>query len=119
MSLNIKEAACAYRLRAAHDALEAINGKWKIPIVLALSFGSRRFGELHREIGHISPKMLSKELKDLEMSQLIKRTVFDSTPVVIEYSLTEVGQSLKPLMNSLVEWGTYYRKEVMSVKQAK
>jgi DNA-binding HxlR family transcriptional regulator len=63
---TVKSNSCPQRLRAASDALDAINGKWKIPILIALSFGNRRFRELSREISGISPKMLSKELKDLE-----------------------------------------------------
>ncbi len=70
------------------DVLEVIQGKWRLPIVLALTFGNRRFGELQRDIGDISPKMLSQELKALEENKIITRTLYDSMPVTVEYSLT-------------------------------
>jgi DNA-binding HxlR family transcriptional regulator len=104
---------CQYRLMASRDALNVISGKWKIPIIIALTFGDRRFGELLREIDGVSPKMLSKELKDLEESKLISRTVFDSMPVSIEYSLTPLGKTMQPLLKELYNWGNLFRKKIL------
>lgn len=95
------------------DVLEVIQGKWRLPIVLALTFGNRRFGELQRDIGDISPKMLSQELKSLEENKIITRTLYDSMPVTVEYSLTPLGHSLKKLLDELLIWGTHFRKEVV------
>ena len=75
---------CTGRLLPVRDALDILNGKWKIPIIVALMFGSKRFKLLHRNIEGITAKMLSKELKDLELNQLVTRTVYDSTPVAVE-----------------------------------
>ena len=94
-----------------------LSGKWKIPIIIALSFGNRRFKELHRQIG-ITPKMLSKELKELEMHQLVKRTVYDSTPVTVEYELTPYSASLHPVIDALKEWGAQHRKRLMGKTKA-
>ena len=108
-----KTNTCPQRLRAASDALDAINGKWKIPILIALSFGNRRFRELNREIPGISPKMLSKELKDLENNKLIERSVYDTTPVTVEYSLTPLGKSLDGVLEELYTWGDMFRKKII------
>ncbi len=94
------------------DALDMLNGKWKIPIIIALTFGNYRFKELHRQIG-ITPKMLSKELKELEMHQLVKRTVYDTTPVSVEYELTPYAASLRHVIDALRDWGTQHRKRLM------
>jgi len=106
---------CAAQLLPVRDALEILSSKWKIPIIIALSFGNCRFKELHRQIG-ITPKMLSKELKDLEMHQLVTRTVYDTTPVTVEYALTRHAATLEPVIKALGEWGRLHRKQVM--KQA-
>ncbi len=103
---------CSKHLLPVRDALEMLSGKWKIPIIIALSFGNRRFKELHRQIG-ITPKMLSKELKELEMHQLVKRTVYDTTPVTVEYELTPYAASLHPVIDALKEWGSQHRRRLM------
>jgi len=77
--------ACIGQLRAIHDTLDLLNGKWKIAIIGSLSFGKRRFMELQREVEGVGSKMLSKELRDLEMNELVKRTVYDTKPVTVEY----------------------------------
>ena len=107
---------CPVRLKAANDALEAISGKWRIPIVIALLYGPKRFGEIQKDIVDISPKMLAKELQELELNRLVTRTVYDSKPVTIEYKLTTIGKSLKKLMDEIQEWGALYRKQVIGSK---
>lgn len=109
--------ACAGQLLPVRDALDILSGKWKLPIIIALTFGNYRFKELHREIG-ITPKMLSKELKELEMQQLVKRTVYDSTPVSVVYELTPYAASLKDVIEALREWGLQHRKRVMGKTKA-
>ncbi len=103
---------CSKHLLPVRDALDILSGKWKIPIIIALTFGNYRFKELHRQIG-ITPKMLSKELKELEMQQLVKRTVYDSTPVTVTYEITPYAASLNKVIQALMEWGTQHRKRVM------
>lgn len=107
------QSECAKHMLPVRDALEMLSGKWKIPIIISLSFGNFRFKELHRQIG-ITPKMLSKELKELEMHQLVKRTVYDTTPVTVEYELTPYAESLQKVINALKEWGTEHRKRLMN-----
>ena len=111
--MSQKEAVCQQKLRISRDALEVIQGKWRLPIVLALTFGDKRFGEIQRDIEDISPKMLSQELKALEENKIITRTMYDSMPVVVEYSLTPLGQSMKKMLEEILNWGSHFRKEIV------
>lgn len=111
--MDQKDSMCHHKLMVSRDALEVIQGKWRLPIVLALSFGNKRFGDIQRNIVDISPKMLSQELKALEENKIITRTVYDSKPVTVEYALTPLGQSLKKILEELLKWGHHLRKEVV------
>lgn len=104
---------CMDMIRPVKDALEVLNGKWKLPIIISLSFGNKRFREMSKEIPKITDRMLSKELRDLEMNKLVKRTVYDSLPVTVEYSLTDYGDSLEKVIDELCKWGTQHRKRIM------
>ena len=95
---------------AVNDTLNVISGKWKIPIIATMSFGKQRFTEIQRNIPKITPRMLSKELKELELNGIVKRTVYDSTPVTIEYELTESAKQLSDVMNSMIKWGINHRR---------
>jgi DNA-binding HxlR family transcriptional regulator len=95
------------------DALEVLNGKWKLPILVSLKFGDKRFKEISREIKGITDKMLSKELKELELNQLVKRTVYDTFPPTVEYTMTEHGLSLDTVIASLRDWGAHHRKKII------
>lgn len=109
--------ACMGMLLPVRDALEVLNGKWKLPIIISLSFGTKRFRQIAKDIDGITDKMLSKELKDLEMNKLVKRTIHDTFPPTVEYSITDHGRSLKKLINELKNWGEEHRKKVMSKRQ--
>jgi DNA-binding HxlR family transcriptional regulator len=98
---------------AINDTLNVMNGKWKLPIIGALMFGKKRFRELERDIPKITPRMLSKELKDLEMNGMVRRTVYDSIPVTVEYELTKSGHSLSEVLDKMMEWGVEHRRVVM------
>src|SRR5689334_5946155 len=113
-SINPKHDLCINHILPIRDALDIVSGKWKIPIMLALCINSRRFKELHRDIPGITAKMLSKELKELELNGLVKRTVHNTTPVSVEYSRTEYGHSLKPVIAALRDWGMNHRQRVFS-----
>ena len=104
---------CKGMLLPVRDALDVLNGKWKLPIIAALLFGTKRFRQLAREIDGITDKMLSKELKDLELNQLISRTVHDSYPPVVEYSITEHGLTLTHVLQELQKWGSEHRRKIM------
>ena len=98
---------------ALNDTLNVMNGKWKLPIIGSLMFGKKRFRELERDIPKITPRMLSKELKDLEMNGMVSRTVYDSIPVTVEYELTKSGLTLTAVLDKMMEWGVAHRKENM------
>lgn len=104
---------CRGMMLPVRDALDVLNGKWKLPIIAALLFGTRRFRQLAREINGITDKMLSKELKELEQNQLISRTVIDSYPPVVEYSITEHGLTLTHVLEELQKWGSEHRRKIM------
>lgn len=104
---------CTKAILPVRDALDILSGKWKLPIIIALTFGNKRFSEMAREIPGITDKMLSKELRDLEMNQLVKRTVYDSVPVVVEYSMTNHGKTLEKLIGELRNWGALHRKRII------
>ena len=105
---------CQKMILPVRDALEILSGKWKLPIIISLSFGNKRFSQMAKEIPNITDKMLSKELRDLEANQLIKRTVFDAIPIVVEYSMTEYGYSLENVIAELRTWGMEHRKRIMT-----
>ncbi len=113
MAKDIVEVACPQRLRASRDTMDVIQGKWRIPIIISLTYGKKRFGEINRDITDISPKMLSQELKALEENKIITRTMYDSMPVTVEYSLTELGLSLHKLLEELLTWGIHFRESVV------
>lgn len=112
MAEKIKD-ECKKHLLPVRDALDTLSGKWKLPIIVALFFGNKRFKELEREVNGITGKMLSKELKALETNLLVKREVFDTSPVIIEYSLTKYGESLEKLITELYHWGEIHRKIII------
>lgn len=110
---NHPEHECKKTIMAVHDAMDVLHGKWKISIVAALSFGNKRYSELLREVNGVSGKMLSRELKDMELNQLIKRTVLDKKPITVEYELTEYGENLKSVIDNLASWGIAHRKKII------
>jgi DNA-binding HxlR family transcriptional regulator len=92
------------------EILNVFSGKWKMLILCALYGRDIRFTEIKQLIPYITPRMLSKELKDLEMSGLVKRMVETSRPVTIKYGLTESANGLSEKILSLIEWGVEHRK---------
>ncbi len=104
---------CTKAIIPVRDALDILSGKWKLPIIIALSFGNRRFSQLAKQIPGITDKMLSKELRDLEMNELVKRTVYDTVPVIVEYAMTPYGKTLEKLIEELQAWGLQHRKRIL------
>jgi len=100
------------------DALYAIGGKWKLRVIIALRDNIKRFNELQRTIPGISAKVLSNELKELELNGFVKRKVYTSTPVTVEYELTGYSQTLEPVLQALSEWGAMHRAKIMKVKKS-
>jgi len=98
---------------AVRDTLDVISGKWKLPILGSLINGKKRFKELQRDIPKITARMLSKELRELEMNQLVKRTVYDTIPATVEYEKTAYGCSLDRVLFEMKEWGVQHRKRII------
>lgn len=107
---------CSNHLRAVGDALYVIGGKWKLRVIIALGHGHKRFNELQRAIEGISARVLSNELKELELNGFITRTVHTQTPVVVEYTLTPYSATLKNVMGALAEWGYMHREKIINGK---
>jgi DNA-binding HxlR family transcriptional regulator len=103
---------CSARLVAVADALYAIGGKWKLRIIIALTEGKKRFNELQRVVSGISAKVLSNELKEMELNGFVKRNVFTGTPVVVEYELTEYSGTLQEVLIALGNWGAMHREKI-------
>ena len=109
---------CEYRnkknIRAIHDAMGVLSGKWKILIITSLCYyNNRRFTDVLTDVHGISNKMLSKELKELEINKLVKRTVLDTQPITVQYELTEHGKSLQTIIHNLSDWGTEHRRVII------
>ena len=105
---------CSRSLLAIRDSLDLLSGKWKIPILGALiHFKSARFIELQNTLNNISPRMLSKELKELEINQLIERKVLSTQPIAISYEITPHGESCKFILLELEKWGNQHREKII------
>ncbi|TDH21654.1 transcriptional regulator [Segetibacter sp. 3557_3] len=109
-------AACKQSIAAVRDTLYVLSGKWKLPIIVALSTGPTRFKDLQRTLEEITPKILSKELKELELNEFVTRTVYATSPVSVEYELTKYSQSLQKIIGEMRDWGLQHRKRMMSKK---
>jgi DNA-binding HxlR family transcriptional regulator len=103
-----------HRLLAIGDAMALLGGKWKIHLIAVLTYkGKRRFSDLLRDLDGIGPKMLSKDLQELEANQLITRTVIHTKPLTVEYEITEYGKSLSSVICEIITWGTAHRERIM------
>ena len=89
--------------------LTLISDKWKVLILRDLLPGTKRFGELRKSIGHVSQKVLTAQLRQMEQSGLVNRKVYAEVPPKVEYSLTDVGYSLKPILDAMWTWGDDYQ----------
>lgn len=107
---------CKVLIQGVRDTQDLLSGKWKTGIIGALYYrGKMRFMELRRELEGIAPKMLSQELKDLEMNHLVTRTVYNTMPLTVEYELTEHGKSLNTVIEAMGSWGVKYRKQMVEM----
>ena len=110
---EVKSCSKQYVL-AINDTLNVMSVKWKLPILGSLMYGKKRFKELENDINKITPRMLSKELKDLEMNGIIKRTVHNTTPVSVVYELTPAGISFQSVLDAMLKWGLEHRKNTIN-----
>ena len=92
--------------------LTLIGDKWKVLILRDLLSGTKRFGELKKSVGSVSQKVLTAQLRDMEKSGLVHREVYAEVPPRVEYTLTELGYSLKPILDAMWTWGENYKQNV-------
>ena len=90
--------------------LNILSGKWKLRILWQVSKGPVRFNELQRLLGAITTKTLTSQLRELEEQGIVRRTVYPETPPKVEYTLTELGETIQPVLKALCDWGTNYQK---------
>ncbi|MDN5289559.1 MAG: ytcD 1 [Mucilaginibacter sp.] len=103
---------CRSSLTAVGDALYVIGGKWKLKVIIALSEGCTRFNEIQRAVEGISARVLSNELKELELNGFVKREVHTEIPVVVEYTLTDYCDTLGDVLEALAAWGHMHRDKI-------
>lgn len=101
---------------ALRDTLAILNGKWKLPIIATLLRGNNRFKDLRESIHRITPRMLSKELKELEVNGVVERKVHPYPANLIEYRLTESGRDIATVIDALIDWGLAHRSAVMKAE---
>lgn len=92
--------------------LMLISDRWKVLIIRDLLDGTKRFGELKKSIGSISQKVLTSNLREMEADGLVNRKVYAEVPPRVEYTLTDIGYSLKPILDAMVEWGMEYKRKL-------
>ena len=92
--------------------LMLISDKWKVLIIRDLLSGTKRFGQLKKSIGAISQKVLTSNLRAMEESGLISRKIYAEVPPRVEYSLTKIGWSIKPILDAMVDWGENYKQKI-------
>jgi DNA-binding HxlR family transcriptional regulator len=109
--------ACKAAGSAVRDALYVLNGKWKLPLIATLADGPLRFNDIQRALVDITPKILSKELKELELNEFVERKVFSTTPVTVTYEVTPYSQSLGPVLEELKKWGTQHRERIIASRR--
>ncbi|WP_407429840.1 winged helix-turn-helix transcriptional regulator [Arcticibacter sp.] len=110
----ISREECTASVRHIRDALYVLNGKWKLPLIFSLTESSKRFGELQRVLDGITPKVLVKELKELELNGFVLRKVYPTTPVTVIYEVTPYAGTLHNVLNELKEWGYKHREKIKS-----
>jgi DNA-binding HxlR family transcriptional regulator len=106
MRKNIEEATSTKEFDALLDTIYVIGGKWKMPIIFSVCNGGPQ------RVPGITSRMLSRELKEMEMNKLITRTVYPETPVRIEYEVTEYCKTLVPLIQTMIDWGMLHRQKI-------
>lgn len=97
-------------------SLNIVGGRWKPAILCRLGYGTMRYGELKRSIEGISERMLVAQLRELEKDQIIERLVYPEVPPRVEYRLTELGETMKPMLKAMSAWGNMHRMEVTTTQ---
>ncbi len=109
---------CSYYGCPVEATLDMIGGKWKGVILYYLLSGTRRFGEFRRILPSVTQRMLTLQLREMERDGLIHRQVYAQVPPKVEYSLTDYGKSLEPILLLMRDWGDRYLEKIVTIKQA-
>ncbi len=104
--------SCSKAKLAIRDTLDIVGGKWKLVLVTVLRSGKKGFNELSREAG-ISPRILSKELQEMEMNGLVSREVCNTKPVTVQYELTDYSNTLNDVLKAMEKWGNQHRQKII------
>ena len=112
MAAKTKCHPCLDTVKPVRDALDVINGKWKLPIIISVGIGNERFTDIQESIPGITPKVLAKELKELEQHKLIRRIISDGYPVKVTYKTELYADTLGPIIYALKDWGLNHRKKI-------
>lgn len=94
------------------DTLYVFGGKWRLPIIIAIKHGNKRFKDIKTFLPKITNRVLSKELKELEANKMVVRTVYDTSPVSVEYTLSEYCYTAKKIVDAMAAWGEQHRKKI-------
>lgn len=116
MAVKKAHSCCMDTVKPVRDALEVIYGKWKLPIIISVGVGNERFTDIQESIPGITPKVLAKELKELEQHQMLKRIITESYPVKVTYTLTPYAETLTPIIYALKDWGLNHRKQIFQAE---
>lgn len=108
---------CQKKIRAIDDTMDILSGKWKVSILARLCYQPMRYSALLKDINGISGKVLSRELKELEINELIIREVSQSNPPAVTYSISEYGHTLGALTESIAAWGLQHRERILSAER--
>jgi len=108
----------AEEVQALQDTIYVIGGKWKLPIINSLCNGNKRFRDIQRSIPGITTRMLSKELKEMELNKLVNRTVYNDSPVLVEYTVTSYCKSFGDIILEMIKWGKEHRELITGRKQS-
>jgi DNA-binding HxlR family transcriptional regulator len=109
---------CMGSVAAIRDTLYVLNGKWKLPLIASLQNGPKRFNDIQRALGEITPKILSKELRELELNEFVERKVIATTPVTVTYEITPYSASLKNVLDELKKWGEQHRQRIVASRRS-
>lgn len=108
----------AEEVRALQDTIYVIGGKWRLPIINSICNGNKRFREIERSIPGITTRMLSRELREMELNKIIKRTVNPDSPVLVEYESTEYCVTFGDIILEMIKWGMEHRKMITKKDQS-
>jgi len=115
--MNDNELTINQKIKYLQDTLFVVSGKWKLPILIAISQGNTRFRDIQRSAYPITTRVLSKELKDLEQNRLIIRKADDTQPSSVEYKSSPYCKTLKPMIDEMIKWGQNHRHKLSGKKK--